>query len=461
MSEARSAAPPAAAPLRAPATALRNKVMLASAIGTTVEWYDFLLYGTAAALVFNKVFFPRSDPLTGTMFAFSTYAVGFMARPIGGIVFGHYGDRIGRKQLLMLSMLLMGAATFLIGVLPTFNQVGVLAPVLLIALRLVQGFGLGGQWGGAILMSAEYGDAKRRGLWTGITQAGGGLGNFLATAVLAILAATLSQADFLAWGWRIPFLLSVVLIGIGVWVRVSLAETPVFEAALEKAEEGVHAAPVLETLRTRPGRVVLGGALKLGENISFYLMTAFAITYVTEMLHLSRSVALNGVLAGALVATLSMPLWAALSDRIGRRPVYAFGAAGLVVWAFAFYPLLDTRSPGVIIAAIVVGLLVHSAMNGPQGAVIAELFPTRIRYSGASLCYQVTSIVGGSWAPIVSLALYRHYHSTLPISLYLAGACAISFVATLLARETKGLTFAQIDAEERSPTTNSASPALS
>lgn len=447
MTQAVSATAGSAASRRAPSVALRNKVMLASAIGTTVEWYDFLLYGTAAALVFGKVFFPRSDALTGTMFAFSTYAVGFLARPIGGIVFGHFGDRIGRKKLLMLSMLIMGAATFLIGVLPTFNQVGVLAPAMLVTLRLVQGFGLGGQWGGAILMSAEYGDARRRGLWTAFTQAGGGLGNFLATAVLAILAATLSQEDFLAWGWRIPFLVSVVLIGIGIWVRVSLAESPVFEEALEKAKEGAHAAPVLETLRTRPWRVVLGGALKLGENISFYLMTAFAITYVTEMLHLSRSVALNGVLAGAAVATISMPLWGLLSDKIGRRPVYAFGAAGVAIWAFAFYPLLDTRSPALIIAAVVVGLLVHSAMNGPQGAVISELFPTRIRYSGASLCYQVTSIVGGSWAPMISLALYKHYHSTLPISLYVAAACGISFIATLMARETRGLTFAQIDAE--------------
>ena len=205
---------------------------------------------------------------------------------------------------------------------------------------------------------------------------------------------------------------------------------------------------MLETLRTVPWRVVLGGALKFGENISFYLMTAFAITYVTEMLHLSRSVALNGVMVGALVATVSMPLWGALSDRIGRRPVYAFGAGGLIIWAFAFYPMLDTRSPGIIIAAIAIGLLVHSAMNGPQGAVISELFPTRIRYSGASLCYQVTSIIGGSWAPIISLALFRHFHSTIPISIYLAGACAVSLVAVVLAKETKGLTFAEIDAED-------------
>src|SRR5205814_4364102 len=304
-----------------PSASLRRRVMIASAIGTTVEWYDFLLYGTAAALVFGKVFFPKSDPLTGTMFAFATYGVGFMARPIGGIIFGHFGDRIGRKRLLIISLLLMGIATFLIGLLPTFNQVGVLAPTLLVILRLVQGFGLGGQWGGAILMSAEFGEARHRDLWTGFTQAGGGLGNFLATGVLAVMAATLSQADFLAWGWRIPFLLSFVLIGIGLWARMSLVESPVFQEAVESAADGAHAAPVLEVMRRMPGRVVLGGALKFGENISFYLMTAFAITYVTEMLHLSRTVALNGVLAGALAATVSMPLWALLSDRIGRRPV--------------------------------------------------------------------------------------------------------------------------------------------
>jgi len=438
-----TAVPVDAAPRAKPR--LGGKVIFASAIGTTVEWYDFLLYGSAAALVFGKVFFTSSTPLTGTMLAFATYGVGFMARPFGGVIFGHYGDRVGRKRILTISMLIMGVATFLIGVLPTYSQVGIAAPIMLVILRLAQGFGLGGQWGGAILMSAEFGDAKRRGLWTGFTQAGGGFGNFLATLVLAILAATLPPDQFLAWGWRIPFLLSVVLIGIGLWVRASLEETPVFEAALEASE--AHAAPVLETLKRRPWQVVLGGGLKFGENISFYLMTAFGITYITEMLHLSRSVALNGVLAGAALGALTMPLWGWLSDRIGRRPVYGFGAAGLIVWAFIFYPLLETKSPALIVLAMAVGVTVHSAMNGPQGAFIAELFPTRIRYSGASLCYQVTSIVGGSWAPLISLALFKEFRSSLPISIYLAGSCAVSLVAVILAKETKGLTFDQIDAE--------------
>jgi MFS family permease len=341
-------------------------------------------------------------------------------------------------------MLIMGFATFAIGLLPTYGQVGVLAPVMLILLRLTQGFGLGGQWGGAILMSAEYGSAERRGLWTGFTQAGGGFGNFLATLVLAVMAAVLPPAQFLAWGWRIPFLLSVVLIVIGLWVRVALEETPVFEAAV--ADAAAHKAPVLQTLKERPRHVLVGGALKFGENISFYLMTAFGLTYLTEMLHVPRSIALNGVLAGSAMGALTMPLWGLLSDKIGRRPVYGFGAAGLVVWAFVFFPLLQTKSPALIALAMMVGVAVHSAMNGPQGAFLSELFPTRIRYSGVSLCYQVTSIVGGSWAPIISVALWTQFHSVLPVSLYLAFACAVSLVGVLFARETKGVTFAELDA---------------
>jgi metabolite-proton symporter len=425
--------------------ALTGRVIFASAIGTTVEWYDFLLYGSAAGLVFGKVFFPKSDPLTGAMLSFATFGVGFLARPVGGIIFGHFGDRVGRQKILTISMLIMGFATFAIGLLPTYRQVGMLAPVLLVLLRLAQGFGLGGQWGGAILMSAEYGSAPRRGLWTGFTQSGGGFGNFLAVLVLALMAAVLPPDQFLAWGWRIPFLLSVVLIVIGIWVRTALEETPVFEAAVAGA--AAHKAPVLQTLKERPWQVVVGGALKFGENVSFYLMTAFGLTYLTDptMLHLERSVALNGVLAGSAMGALTMPLWGLLSDRIGRRAVYGFGAAGLIVWGFAFFPLLQTKSPLLIALAMMIGVTVHSAMNGPQGAFLAELFPTRIRYSGVSLCYQVTSIIGGSWAPIISLALYRHFQSTIPISAYLAFACAVSLVGVLFARETKGLTFAEID----------------
>jgi len=434
------------APARPRKPALTGRVIFASAIGTTVEWYDFLLYGSAAGLVFGHVFFPKSDPLTGAMLSFATFGVGFLARPVGGIVFGHFGDRIGRKRILTISMLIMGIATFAIGLLPSYDQVGPLAPVLLVLLRLAQGFGLGGQWGGAILMSAEYGSARRRGLWTGFTQAGGGFGNFLAVLVLAVSAAVLPKQDFLAWGWRIAFLFSVVLIVIGLWVRTALEETPVFEAAV--ADGSAHKAPVLQTLKDRPWQILIGGALKLGENVSFYLMTAFGLTYLTDerMLHVDRSIALNGVLAGSAMGAITMPLWGWLSDRIGRRPVYGFGAAGLIVWGFLFFPLLQTRSPALITLAMMVGVTVHSAMNGPQGAFLAELFPTRIRYSGVSLCYQVTSIVGGSWAPIISVALWKSFHSVVPVSLYLALSCAVSLAGVLFARETKGLTFDAIDA---------------
>jgi metabolite-proton symporter len=441
--------------------AMRRQAVFASAIGTTVEWYDFLLYGTAAALVFNKVFFPQSDPLTGTMLAFATYAVGFLARPLGGVVFGHYGDRIGRKLLLVLSLLIMGGTTVLIGLLPTFDQVGIWAPIMLVTLRLVQGFGLGGEWGGAVLMAVEHGEDRHRGLWGGLTQAGGSVGNFLATGILALAAALLSPADFLAWGWRIPFLASAILIGIGWWARATLNEGPVFRQALAVAD-GAHRSPVLTTLRTRPWQVVLGGGLKFGENVSYYLMTTFGLTYLTQMLKVPRGVALLGMLVGAAVAFTTMPLWSALSDRVGRRRVYAFGAGGLVLWAFAYYPILATRSPGLIVADLVVAMLLHSAMNGPQAAFIAEMFPTRIRYSGASLCYQVTTIVGGSWAPIVSVLLFQHFHSTVPISAYLAISCTVSLVCALAARETAGLTFAQLDAEpaqQKGPPSRTALPA--
>jgi metabolite-proton symporter len=432
----------AAAPDDAPRKGL-TKVVVASVIGTTIEWYDFFLYGTAAALVFNRLFFPAADPLTGTMLAFTTYALGFVARPLGGIVFGHFGDRIGRKRLLMASLLMMGAATFAIGLLPTYQTIGYAAPLLLTLLRLVQGFAVGGEWGGAVLMAAEYGDARRRGFWAGWPQAGVPAGNLLAAGVLAILAAVQSEADFLAWGWRIPFLLSAVLIAVGWWVRVSLEESPVFA---EAAAEGPHRAPVIEALRRRPGGVAIGAGLRVGENISYYVITAFSITYIVEVVGLSRSVALNALLLGAAAECLTLPLFAALSDRVGRRAVYAFGAGGMALFGFAFFPLLESGAEAAIGAAMAAGLILHGAMYGPQAAFIAELFPTRIRYSGASLAYQVTSIVAGSLAPIIALALFRQTGSATPVAVYLLLACLISLAAALVARETRGRTFAQIDA---------------
>jgi len=426
-----------------PARPLR-KVVWASVVGTTIEWYDFFLYGTAAALVFNREFFPNADPLTGAMLAFTTYALGFLARPLGGVVFGHFGDRIGRKQLLMTSLLLMGVATVLIGCLPTYAQVGPLAPALLVLLRLVQGFAVGGEWGGAVLIVAEHCPAQQRGFWSSWPQAGVAAGNLLAAGILALMTAMQSEADFLAWGWRVPFLLSIVLIGVGWWVRSTVDESPVFAEMQRSAQ--TRRAPALEALRTRPRELAIGAGLRVAENISYYIITAFSITYVTEVVGLTRQSALNALIVGSAVHFLCIPGFGWLSDRIGRRPVYALGAAGTGLWAFAFFRLLDSGATPTVMFAIVVGLVLHGAMYGPQAAFLCEMFPTRFRYSGVSLAYQLTSIVAGSLAPIIAIALLRATNSSFPVTLYVAAVAAISFTAALLARETRGRSFAEVDA---------------
>lgn len=420
-----------------------RRVVTASMIGTTIEWYDFFLYGSAAALIFNRLFFPEQDPLTGTLLAFGTYALGFVARPVGGIVFGHYGDRIGRKRLLMLSLVLMGVATVLIGLLPTYQQIGVWAPIGLILLRLVQGFAVGGEWGGAVLMAAEHGDAARRGFWASWPQAGVAAGSLLSAGVLALMAGIQSEADFLAWGWRVPFLLSALLVVVGFYIRNRVSESPMFEQALVEAEVPPKL-PALEVFRERPKALVLGAGLRVGENISYYILTVFSLTYLVDVGSETRSLALNALLIGAAVQFFAIPLFAALSDRIGRRPVYALGGLGLAGWSFAMFPLLDSGSSGSIVLAIVVGLVLHSAMYGPQAAFITELFPTRIRYSGVSIAYQLTSIVAGSLAPIVALSLYQWSGSAVPVALYVGIACAISGISALIARETKGIELAAI-----------------
>jgi metabolite-proton symporter len=428
----------------APTASLR-KVVLASMIGTTIEWYDFFLYGSASALVFSKLFFPKADPVTGVMLSFATYALGFAARPLGGLVFGHFGDRIGRKQLLMLSLLLMGGSSMLIGILPTFKEVGLFAPLGLVLLRLVQGFAVGGEWGGAVLMVTEYGDAKRRGFWAGWPQAGVPAGNLLAAGVLAIMTAMQSNADFLAWGWRVPFLLSGVLVAIGYWVRVSLAESPLFQKALDDAGAPPKA-PMMDAIRERPGGLAIGAGLRVAENITFYVVTTFGLTYIVDHAGLTRSQALNAMLIGTAVEVVAIPIFAALSDKVGRRPLYFLGAAGIAVWGFAFFRLIDTGQMPLIVLAVIGGLICHGLMYGPQAAFIAELFPTRMRYSGASLAYQATSIFAGSLAPIIALFLLDRFKSWVPIAIYLAIAGAISAFSALKARETKGLTFAEIDA---------------
>ncbi|MFD4246230.1 MFS transporter [Streptomyces sp. NPDC058525] len=428
-----------------PSTGGIGRVISASLIGTTIEWYDFFLYGSAAALVFNKLFFPSSEPLVGTLLAFLTYAIGFAARPLGGLVFGHYGDKIGRKKLLVLSLLMMGGATFAMGLLPTHASIGVGAPILLTVLRLIQGFALGGEWGGAVLLVSEHGDDKNRGFWASWPQAGAPGGNLLATGVLALLAAVQSDEAFLAWGWRIPFLLSGVLVVIGLWIRVSVSETPLFLEAQAKAAAqaaagtgGAEKPPVVEVFRTNWRGVVTAIGTRLGENISYYIITAFLLVYVTTHLGLSKSDGLNAVLIGSAVHFVTIPMWGALSDRIGRRPVTLIGSLGMTGWAFAFFALLDSKSFPVIAAAVTVGLLLHGAMYGPQAAFISEMFDTKVRYSGASMGSQLASIIGGALAPIIAVALLDDYDSSLPISIYLAAATLITSATVLVARETRG-----------------------
>nr|WP_253854814.1 MFS transporter [Prauserella alba] len=419
-------------------------------IGTTVEWYDFFLYGSAAALVFNKLFFPDYDPLVGVMLAFATYAIGFVARPLGGLVFGHFGDKLGRKKLLVLSLLLMGAATFLMGLLPTYASIGVAAPLLLIFLRLVQGFAVGGEWGGAVLIVSEHGDAKRRGFWASWPQAGVPAGNLLATAVLAVLATVQSDAAFEAWGWRIPFLLSGVLVAIGLWIRLAVEESPVFVEAVKKAGDNPapEKAPILTVLRHSWREVLIAMGARFGENASYYVITAFVLTYLTTHLELPKSLGLNAVLIGSAVHFAVIPFWGWLSDIVGRRIVYLFGAIGMGVWAFAFFALLDTASALGTIVAVTVGLVLHGAMYSPQAAFFSELFGTKVRYSGASIGYQLASIAAGGLAPLIATALLSSTGASVAISLYVAATCAITIVAVYLAKETRGRSLADVSGSD-------------
>ena len=424
-----------------------RKVIGASVIGTTLEWYDFFIYGSAAALVFNKLFFPEFDPLVGTLLAFATYAVGFVARPLGGVLFGHYGDRVGRKNVLVVTLLIMGVATFLIGLLPTYGSIGVAAPLLLVTLRFVQGLGLGGEWGGAVLMVTEHGARGQRGLYGSWVQVGVPAGLLLANGILAILNGFLSEEAFTSWGWRIPFLLSAVLIGVGLFIRLTIAESPLFQ----KVEEtGTKArAPIVDVFRLYPRSIVIALFARIGVDIAFYTFALFILTYVTEQLDLPRSTALNAVLAGSFLQLFLVPFFGGLSDRFGRRPVYLTGAVGAIVWIFAFFPLLDSKSTALIILAGVGGLFWHAMMYGPQAAFLAELFGTRVRYSGASVGYQLAGIFGGALAPLIAVALLARFGSAIPVSIYVAVALALTIVAVLVATETSKVDLDQAKAEER------------
>jgi metabolite-proton symporter len=415
------------------------KVVFASLVGTAVEWYDFFLYGSAAALVFGTLFFPKSDPVTGTLLAFGTYALGFVARPLGGVVFGHFGDRVGRKKMLVVSLMMMGVATFAIGLLPTYAAVGVAAPILLLICRLGQGFAVGGEWGGAVLMAAEHGDDARRGFWSSWPQAGVALGNLLATGVLWLLALVQSDAAFTSWGWRIPFLLSAVLVLVGLWVRLQVEESPVFQEARAKLPAKEHQ-PLLEVVKRYPREIILAMGMRLAENIGYYLVTVISITYLTTFAGTSadKSKILTALLIGSAVQFVLVPLLGALSDRIGRRPLYLAGAIGIAIWSYVFLDLIGSRSEPKIILAVLVGLILHSLMYAPQAAFFAELFGTSVRYTGASVGYQLASILAGALAPIIALKLLgdvRHPNTT-AVAIYMTVASVLTVIAVLAAKET-------------------------
>ncbi|GAA3476905.1 MFS transporter [Streptomyces yanii] len=435
-----------------PTTRSLKRIVAASLIGTTIEWYDFFLYGSAAALVFNKLFFPDSEPLVGTLLSFLTYAVGFAARPLGALVFGHYGDRLGRKKLLVLSLLLMGGATFAIGLLPTHATVGVAAPILLTVLRLVQGFALGGEWGGAVLLVSEHGDAKRRGFWASWPQTGAPAGQLLATGVLSALTALMSDSAFGAWGWRIPFLLSGVLVVVGLWIRLSVDESPVFKAALAQAEGrkaaagGAEKMPLVAVLRHHWRDVLVAMGARMAENISYYVITAFILVYAVTAADLSKQTALNAVLIASAIHFAVIPMWGALSDRIGRKPVYLVGAVGVGLWMFPFFALIDSRSFGGLLLAVTIGLIFHGAMYAPQAAFFSEMFATRMRYSGASIGAQFSSVAAGAPAPLIATALLVDYGSSTPIALYVIAAALITVLAVVCAKETRHRDLADIEA---------------
>jgi len=410
-------------------------VATASMIGTLIEWYDYFLYGTAAALVFNKLFFPSLDPTTGTIAAFATFAIGFIARPIGGIIFGHFGDKTGRKKMLYLSLLIMGVGTALIGVMPTYAQIGIWAPILLVALRLTQGFGLGGNWGGAVLMAVEHAPANRRGFYGSWPQLGAPAGLVLGTLAMMIFA-KMPEDQFMSWGWRVPFLISIVLVVVGLYVRMKISESPVFERVKESKQEAKL--PIVEAVTKHWKNMLLAMGARFAENGVFYIFATFSIAYAVGTLHLSKASILTGVLIAAAIETFTIPLFGLLSDKIGRKPVYMFGAVFSGLMAFPFFWLFKSLVPEVGWVGLILGLAVgHAAMYGPQASFFSELFSSRLRYSGTSLGYQLASIFAGALSPLIATALLIAIPgATWPVSLYIVGLALITIISLIVASET-------------------------
>ncbi len=424
-----------------------KRIVAASMIGTVVEWYEFFLYATAASLVFGAVFFPNAaTPLDGIIAAFVTYAVGFIARPLGGIVFGQIGDRFGRKHTLQVTIIMIGVATFLIGCLPGFGTIGYWAPALLVALRFIQGFAIGGEWGGAVLLVAEQSPDRSRAFWSSWPQAAVPVGNLLATLVLLTMSAILPAAQFLDWGWRVAFWLSAVIVVVGYYIRKHVSEAPIFLEARAKVEaEKAVSYGVFEVVRRYPTGVLKAMGLRFAENILYYIIVSFSIVYLVTVHQYDTSQLLLALLIAHAVHFAVIPQVGRLCDRIGRKPVYFAGAVLGATWAFFAFPMFDTLNPVLIVLAVTIGLCFHALMYAGQPAIMAELFPTRMRYSGVSLGYQVTSIVAGSLAPIIAAALLQRYDSWVPVAFYIVGACVVTLIAVITLRESKGASLRAID----------------
>ncbi|WP_328403368.1 fosfomycin efflux MFS transporter AbaF [Nocardia sp. NBC_00403] len=435
--------------LRADAPIGLRRIVAAAMAGAVAEWYEFFLYGTASALVFGQVFFRSSgNAVDGIIAAFALYAVGFLARPFGGLLFGHFGDRVGRKALLQLSLVVVGITTFLMGCLPTFHTIGYWAPILLVTLRLIQGFAFGGEWGGAVLLVSEHSPDHRRGFWASWPQAGVPLGNVLATVVMLVLSANLTDEQFLSWGWRIGFWLSAIVVIVGYWVRSSVDDAPIFVEAQAMIEvDQRRSLGIVEVLRCHWREVLIGIGARFAENILYYIVVTFSITYLKLVVKVDTAPILALMLAAHLLHFFMIPAAGLLSDLIGRRPVYLTGAVLTAGWGFVAFPMMDTGNYAAIITAITLGLAIESLTYAPYSALMTEMFPTHIRYTALSFCYQIAPILAGSLAPLIAISLLNGFHSSVPISLYLVAAATISVIAVGLAKETSGKSLRAVDAE--------------